>query len=107
MSTQASTLDRLQRLTVIYRQGYHSDVVDRTLQKILALENAQARQELTAIEVRLVAFEQEYQMSSADFAQRFHAGELGDGVDFFEWSAFCDMAESLRQRLQLLQTKAA
>ncbi|MEA3274283.1 MAG: hypothetical protein U9Q81_03090 [Pseudomonadota bacterium] len=107
MSTQTSTLDRLHRLEVLYRQGYQSDVVDRTLEKIIALENAQARQELSAIEVRLDAFEREYQMSSADFHQRFRTGELGDAANFFEWSAFYDMAQSLRQRLQMLETKAA
>ena len=27
-------------------------------------------------------------MSSAEFYRRFHAGELGDDADMFEWSAF-------------------
>jgi hypothetical protein len=107
MSTQTSTLDKLHQLESLYRQGYQSAVVDRTLEKIIALENAQTRQELNAMEVRLEAFEREYQMSSAEFHQRFHAGELGDAADFFEWSAFYDMAQSLRQRLQMLEIEAA
>jgi hypothetical protein len=107
MSTQNSTLDRLQRLEAIYRQGYQSDTVDQTVEKIIALEDAQARRELNAIKARLDTFEKEYRMSSAEFARRFYAGELGDGAEFFEWSAFYDMAQSLLERLQLLETKAA
>lgn len=107
MSTQTSTLDKLHRLESLYRQGYQSDVVDRALAKIIALEQVQTGQELSVIKARLEAFEQEYQMSSADFHQRFHAGELGDAADFFEWSAFYDMAQSLCQRLQTLEIEAA
>jgi len=106
MSKQTSTLDKLHRLELLYRQDYQSDVVDRTLDKIIALENAQTRQELSAIEVRLEAFEREYQMSSAGLHKRFDAGELGDAADFFEWNAFYDMAQSLRQRLQKLEIEA-
>lgn len=107
MATQTSTLDKLRILESLYRQGYQSDVIDRALDKIIALENAQIRQELTALQVRLEAFEREYQISSADFYGRFRAGELGDAADFFEWSAFYDMAQILRQRLQQLEIEAA
>ena len=94
-------------MEAIYRQGYQSDTVDQTVEKIIALEDAQARRELNAIKARLDTFEQEYRMSSAEFARRFNEGELGDGAEFFEWSAFYDMAQSLPERLQLLETQAA
>ena len=45
-------------------------------------------------------------MSSTQFQQRFHAGQLGDDADFFEWSAFHDMAKNLRQRLAMLELEA-
>ena len=107
MPTQTSTLDKLHRLESLYRQGYQSDVVDQTLDKITSLENVQTRQELIAMEARLQAFEQEYQMSSAEFHQRFYDGALGDVADFFEWNAFYDMTQSLRQRLQTLENEPA
>lgn len=103
MSTQASTLDKLHLLESLYHQGYQSNFIDQTLAKIIALEIAQIQQELSTFEVCLEAFERKYRMSSADFHQRFHAGELGDAADFFEWSAFSDMAQNLRQRLQTLE----
>ncbi len=107
MSTQTSTLDKLHLLESLYRQGYQSDVVDLTLDKILSMENAQMRQELNLIEVHLLAFEKQYLMFSADFYRRFREGELGDGADFFEWSAYYDMAQSLSQRMKTMDRMAA
>jgi hypothetical protein len=48
MSTETSTLDKLNRLESLYRQGYQSDLIDRSLDKMLALENARIRRELSA-----------------------------------------------------------
>ena len=103
MTTQVNTLDRLKKLESLYHQGYQSEVVDRALGKIIALESAHTRQELDGLNASLFAFEQEYQMKSEDFYVRFHAGKLGDEADFFEWSALYDMAEALRARLQSLE----
>jgi len=103
MTTQVDTLDKLKILESLYHQGYQSEVVDRALGKIIALESAHTRQELDDFHVRLIAFEQEYQMKSEDFYVRFHAGELGDAADFFEWSALYDMAEALHARLESLE----
>jgi hypothetical protein len=101
MTSQTATLNKLQLLETLYRHGYRSEFVDRTLDKVIALERAEAHQELMDLEARLGVFEQQYQMASADFYERFHRGELGDDADFFEWSALYEMAEALRQRLQV------
>ena len=102
MTTAINTLGTLRPLESLYRHGYRSEVVDGALEKIVSLERAQALQELSTIEASLKTFEDAYKMSSCDFHRRFHAGELGDEADFFEWSALYGMAESLRQRLQTL-----
>lgn len=102
MTTSITTLDKLHQLESLYRHGYQSAVVDRAVEKIIALEHAQALRELRTIEDDLAKFEQEYSMSSPDFYQRFQSGDLGDDADFFEWSALYGMAETLQQRLQTL-----
>ena len=106
MNTHATTLDKLQILESLYRQGYQSDVIDRALDKIIALERAQTQGEMEELQARLESFEHDYHMSSADFSRRFHAGELGDAADFFEWSAFYDMVQALRRRLQEFEIEA-
>ncbi len=107
MTTKEKTLSRLRHFENLYRRGYQSDVVDRSLDKIVALERAAAQRELAELQERLQAFEAQYQMPSAEFYRRFRAGELGDAMDFVEWSVFYEMWESVRERLQVLAAEAA
>lgn len=100
-----NTLGNLLKLETLYREGYQSEVVDRTLDKMIALEYAQTRRELETFEGFLAGYERQYQMCSRDFYQRFHAGELGDNADYFEWSALYDMAQTLRRRLHALESE--
>ncbi len=39
----------------------------------------------------LQQFEQRFGMDSATFYQRFQAGKLGDGMDFFEWAGLYEL----------------
>src|SRR2546427_11949371 len=103
MATKNITVDRLQHLEALYRQGYRSDTIARSLDKIIALERAAARREYADLRERLQAFETRYQISSDDFYQRFRAGEMGDAMDVVEWNVFYEMWESVRARLALLE----
>ena len=85
MAANDKTMTRLQHLEALYRQGYRSNVIDRSLEKIIALERATAHRELAELQERLQAFETRYQMPSENFYQRFRAGELGDAMDTVEW----------------------
>ena len=103
---QTSTLDKLKKLTSLYLQGYQSDVIDQTLEKVITLESTRMRRELESFLTDLRIFEQKYRMSSENFSARFHAGELGDDPDFFEWSALYDMTKTLREHLKNLGCEA-
>ena len=107
MATQGSALDKLQMLETLYRRGYQSDVIDRALDKLIALERERVQGELAELQARLRTFEAKYGMSSVDFQRRIHEGELGDRSDFFEWSAFYAMYQSAYQRLQELDAVPA
>ena len=107
MATNGKTIDRLQYLELLYRQGYRSDVIDRSLDKIIALERATAQRDLADLQERLQAFETCYQMPSEEFYRRFRAGELGDAMDVVEWSIFDEMWQSVQARLERLETDLA
>jgi hypothetical protein len=94
MTVQTQTVGRLQNLLELYRGGYQSQVVDQAVSKLIALEVGQCRTELQRLAARLTTYEQQYGMTSEDFYQRFRSGELGDEMDFVEWSAFWDMREA-------------
>jgi len=107
MAANDKTMTRLQHLEALYCQGYRSDVIDRSLEKIIALERATALCEFAELQERLQAFETRYQMPSEEFYQCFRAVELGDAMEMVEWSIFYEMWESVRARLATLETALA
>jgi hypothetical protein len=74
--------------------------------KLISLEARQRRAELQRLAAHLAAYEQQYQMASDDFYQRFRRGELGDDMDLVEWSIFWDMRQMVAQRLNGLARQA-
>lgn len=104
MPAQSRFLDQLQVLNALYQRGYHSDLMERSLAKIIELEHSHALQQASDLQAKLQAYETQYHIPSDIFYQQFNAGELGDGMEFFEWSAFYDMWQSVQTRLGVLQS---
>ena len=102
MATPNQIRENLKILEALYNRGEVSEVVERSLQKIITHEIAIAQQQAAEIEADLQQYETQYQMPSAEFYQKFRAGELGDDVDFVEWSSFYQMWLSVRERVQIL-----
>jgi hypothetical protein len=69
----------------------------------MASKNQILEQQAAELESDLQQYETQYEMPSAEFYQRFRAGELGDDIDFVEWSSFYQMSCSVRERLQIRQ----
>jgi len=80
-STNASSLDR---------------VVELTIDKLLDREASRLASQKARLEQQLAEFEQKYSLSSEEFYEKFERGELGDAMDFVEWSATYEMAANLR-----------
>lgn len=106
MITQVNILDKIHVLETIFRSGYQNDVIERTLDKIIFSERDKAIIELTELRNQLRSFEKKYKMASDNFYPRFQNGELGDDADFFEWSAFYGMYQSVSKRLANLEFKS-
>ena len=102
VSADNSVARRLQALAQLYQQGQASEVMDRTLDKLLSYERDQSQAQLGELRADLVEFERRYQMSSADFYGRFRAGQTDDRMDFVEWASLIQMTDNLQARLRLL-----
>ena len=102
--TQAAikTVETLSRLEAVYQRGYHDELIDRTLGKLLDFEREKAQRELRALQAELQRFEAQYHRASAEFYQQFQQGVLGDDADYFEWSACYDMYQAVLTRLTML-----
>jgi hypothetical protein len=107
MATSEQTLNDLQHLTALYRQGHRSPVVDLAVEKLVTLEREHARHEADELDQKLKAFEERYHMTSENFYRRFRTGELGDEIDPVEWSIFYEMRAAAKQRLMVLESRAA
>lgn len=102
MKAHTLTAERLQALAELYQQGQVSDLMDRTLEKLLHHEAGQCHALLRQLEADLAVFEQHYHLSSTEFYRQFQAGHMGDAMDYVEWASLVQMADNLKQRLRLL-----
>lgn len=93
---------RLSQLAVLYERGQASELMERTLNKLMAHEAQQAQDQLDELSAELAEIEQRYGMASEEFFRRFQAGQTDDRMDFVEWASLIQMAANLRQRLHLL-----
>jgi len=100
-STKA-TAHRLSALAQIYKQGQASELMDRTLDKLLGYEADECRAQLSQVQADMAEFEQQYGLPSDEFYRRFQAGQTDDRMDYVEWASLVQMAHNLRERLRLL-----
>jgi len=52
MNRTDSTLSKLNAIEILYRRGYHIEVIDRTLDKQIAMERHRAQQDLNDLSHR-------------------------------------------------------
>ena len=83
-----------------------SELMGRTLDKMLAYEADVCQEQLDELEIDLASFEQEYKLSSEDFFARYQQGQTDDRMDFVEWASLVQMADNLKRRLELLSGKS-
>lgn len=99
------TATRLEKLAQLYKQQQASELMTRTLDKLMLHEAAISQEQLTQLQKDLDGFERQYGLSSHDFYRQFQAGETDDRMDFVEWAALFQMAQNLEERLRLLTDK--
>ena len=58
---------------------------------------------LARITERLQAFEKQYNLTSAEFEQRFETGEIGESLDYIEWAGEIKTSRRLEGQWQALQ----
>jgi len=107
VETHTLTAERLHALAEIYEQGHVSDLMDRTLAKLLRHEADECQAQLRQLQADLGEFEQKYQRSSTEFYQQFQAGQSSDAMDYVEWASLVQMAANLTKRLRLLSGEAS
>lgn len=106
VKANTSTADRLHALAELYQQGHVSELMERTLEKLLHQEAEACYVQLRQLQADLAEFEQKYHRSSTEFYQQFQAGQTSDEMDYVEWASLVQMANNLEKRLRLLTGEA-
>jgi len=101
-----STLEKVKRLEQYL--AVDSSAIDPVLQmaidKLLARETARLSELKKRLAAQLKGFEEHYALNSADFYTRYEKGEMGDSMDFIEWSATVEMLANAEKQMALLGT---
>jgi hypothetical protein len=82
-------------------------LADQALTKIIQIEINRLKQEQQRLKTELTKFESTYQVTSEACQQKFEAGELGDAVEFFEWTSVYSIYQRNEHMLRLLEEKLA
>lgn len=96
-------MNTLQKLELLKDTYSDQAELDQILGKLLYVALSQHRLRLEKYDRDLREFEQRYKMESSIFYQRFEAGELGDEVDFFEWSSLYELRQDIREKIHRLE----
>jgi hypothetical protein len=100
--TNNNVAAQLHKLASLYQQQQASEVMTRTLDKLLHYETELSQEQLNQLQEEMRQFEQTYHLSSEEFYRRFQAGETDDRMDYVEWASMVQMAHNLQARLDLL-----
>jgi len=104
-----TTLEKVRRLEqyIAVDSSAVDNVLEMTVDKLLAREVERMRDLKARLMDQLAEFEERYALESADFHTRYEDGEMGDTMDFVEWSATVEMLENAERRLALLALEKA
>ncbi len=106
MATALVKVRKLERY-LVHMRGYTDEVFDHTIDKLLDRERQQLLRQRSRLKSQIADFEARYGWTSEEFYPLFERGELGDEIDFIEWSATIEMVENLQHSIELLEINNA
>jgi hypothetical protein len=99
-----AVLEKVRRLEryVQVTNVQEDEVLESTLDKLLGRERQRLVGQLARLKSQATYFEGRYGWNSDEFYPRFERGELGDDMDFIEWSATVEMIRNLQSKIDSL-----
>ncbi len=96
LTLQPVTETRLKRVLALYGDDEHF------ARQVIAYQTAELKRTVLGLRLDLQAFEKQYQIPTAQFYNRFQAGELGDREDFMLWAGAYELLRGNEARLSEL-----
>ena len=102
MQISDNVANHLRKLAKLYQHQQASEIMRRTLDKLLRYEMALSQEQLNQLQEDMRQFEHKYGLSSDEFFRQFQAGQTDDRMDYVEWASMVQMVHNLEARLNLL-----
>lgn len=77
-------------------------VIKATLKKLIVREIEVLEKEKEMYKTEMEKFEKKYNISSEEFLKKFNNGEMGDDLEYFEWYAYVDSYNRIKERQRFL-----
>jgi len=101
----AQALSNIRILERYVEKNKNDKIVEGTINKIIQFKINKYKKELKTLENDLKVFEKKYKMETKKFFEDFEKGELGDSIDFVEWSSLYKIYQRITERLNILEGK--
>ena len=96
----ASVMAKIEALQAVGAE----ELADQALAKVMQFEIDRLQHEQRRLQTELAYFEQSYQMTSEECQRKFEAEELGEAIEFFEWTSLYSIYQQNEHQLRLLST---
>lgn len=93
-------MTKLETLQAAYADSSELELI---FDKLIGGKLSEQRLTLARYDRDLAQFEQQHGMSSHEFYRRFESGDLGDDMDYFEWSGLWELRQRLASQIQHLE----
>ena len=97
------TVNTQRKINILQEVAEDDASLNLVLDKLLNVMRTQYASRLARYEADLRNFEARHGMASAAFYQQFEAGQLGDTMDFFEWSGLFELWQDLQRKVHRLE----
>ena len=100
-----TTYEKSERLTYFLKAHHRTSdaIIDPVLDKLFDRERQTLLQQRVELRAELDEFESQYGQESSAFSEKFERGDMGDDMDFFDWSATWDMYRTVQISLETLE----
>ncbi len=101
---QKRSMDASDKLEILKDTCSSDTEIDQVLGKLFDVTLNQHRRRLKRYEQDLKEFENNYDMDSKAFYERFQAGKLGDAMDFFECAGLYELRQDIVEKIHRLES---